>query len=227
MNFTGIIIGVVLVALLGGGYVINNRQNEAEMTATMEMEKKTAEMEKAAMMEMEAKEAMMQEEMKKDEAMMEDKGEMEDGAMMKKDEAMVKSDASMQKTVAGDEVMMKKDEAMMKEDVMSDEAMMKHGSYEAYAPAKLAKANTGKVVLFFRASWCPSCKTLDANITKNAMAIPEGLTILDVNYDDSTELKKKYGVTYQHTLVQVDASGNQIAKWSGSPTLADIVTKAK
>jgi thiol-disulfide isomerase/thioredoxin len=103
-------------------------------------------------------------------------------------------------------------------------AMMdKQGSYEAYAPEKLALANDGKVVLFFRASWCPTCRVLDADIRGNLGNIPEGVAILDVNYDTATELKQKYGVTYQHTLVQVDAEGNQIAKWTGSPTLAALL----
>jgi hypothetical protein len=44
-----------------------------------------------------------------------------------------------------------------------------------------------------------------------------------VDYDNSDELKKKYGVTYQHTLVQVDKDGNLIKKWSGSPTLTSLV----
>lgn len=96
------------------------------------------------------------------------------------------------------------------------------GTYEAYAPEKLAMANEGDVVLFFRASWCPTCKALDANIRGNLSAIPRSLTILDVDYDNSTALKQKYGVTYQHTLVQVDANGNLIKKWSGSPTLAAL-----
>jgi thioredoxin 1 len=116
---------------------------------------------------------------------------------------------------------MKKDATMKK-----DEAVMaKHGSYEAYSSAKLTMAETGKVVLFFRASWCPTCKGLDADIKKNALTIPAGVTILDVDYDNSSELKKKYVVTYQHTLVQVDAKGNQISKWQGSPSLAALVGK--
>ena len=38
------------------------------------------------------------------------------------------------------------------------DAMVEKGSYELYAPEKLAKANEGDVVLFFRATWCPTCK---------------------------------------------------------------------
>jgi thioredoxin 1 len=110
------------------------------------------------------------------------------------------------------------------EDMMKDKAMSEKGSYETYAPEKLAWADEGEVVLFFRASWCPTCRATDADIRAHLDAIPADLLILDVDYDNSASLKQKYGVTYQHTFVQVDAEGNQIAKWSGSPTLADIVS---
>lgn len=112
--------------------------------------------------------------------------------------------------------------------MMKLEGEMSHmGSYEAYSESKLAKAEDGKVVLFFRASWCPSCRTLDTDIKANQAMIPEGVTILDVDYDQSTALKQKYGVTTQHTLVQVDAKGNMLNKWSGSATLATVVSNIK
>lgn len=101
------------------------------------------------------------------------------------------------------------------------------GFYGAYSPDKLALAETGKVVLFFRASWCPTCRALDKDIRANLENIPKDVVILDVDYDNSTALKQKYGVTYQHTLVQVDVSGNQIAKWTGSPTLSDLLLAIK
>lgn len=94
------------------------------------------------------------------------------------------------------------------------------GSYQIYEPSKLALANQGQVVLFFNAKWCPDCQRANANFQKES--IPDGLTILSVDYDKYTDLKKKYGVTYQHTFVQVDASGNQIKKWSGSYTVDDV-----
>ncbi len=109
-------------------------------------------------------------------------------------------------------------------DSMMDDHMMSQGSYEAYAPEKFAKAHDGHVVLFFRASWCPTCKALDSDIKGHMSDIPEGVTILDVNYDTETALKQKYGVTYQHTLVEVDSQGNMISKWSGSPTLSELVS---
>ena len=115
--------------------------------------------------------------------------------------------------------MMQKEEGVM---------MTKAGSYEAYSPEKIAQAAAkGDVVLFFRALWCPTCRALDADINANLKNIPANLTILYVDYDNSTDLKKKYGVTYQHTLVQVDKNGTLIKKWTKSPTLTAFIADMK
>ncbi len=98
------------------------------------------------------------------------------------------------------------------------------GSYESYAPEKLAAAAQGKVILFFHAPWCPTCKAVNTDIGVNRVSIPAGVTILKVDYDSSTALKQKYGVTYQHTFVQVDAEGNMLKKWSGGLTLDDVLS---
>ncbi len=116
-------------------------------------------------------------------------------------------------------------EEMKKNEAMKDDTMKKMGSYEAYSPEKVARAETGDVVLFFHASWCPSCRGLNSDIESNSSAIPEGLSILKLDYDRETELKKKYGVTTQHTLVQVDKDGNLIKKWSGGGTLNSVVSQ--
>ncbi len=148
----------------------------------------------------------------------------EDGAMM---------DGANSPTGGGGDTMKKDDSAMMGDDAMNDErsmqgdSMMQKGSYETYAESKLAMADHGDVVLFFRASWCPTCKALDSSIKSSISAIPSGLTILDVDYDNSQALKQKYGVTYQHTLVQVDSKGNLIKKWSGSPTLTALIAEVQ
>lgn len=144
-----------------------------------------------------------------------------DSAMMEKNADAMMQDAT---TTTGD-TMMKKDETSMMD---TGDTMMKAGSYEAYAPEKIAMASaTHDVVLFFRASWCPTCVGLDKDIKANLEKIPSGLTILDVNYDNSAELKKKYGVTYQHTFVQVNKDGTLIKKWSASPTLSALVAEVK
>ncbi|MEK7564417.1 MAG: thioredoxin family protein [Patescibacteria group bacterium] len=162
-----------------------------------------------AMME---KEKMEQQAME-DQKMAEEKMMMEKKAMEEKD-AMIKTDS-----------MMKKDETNMME---KSDTMMKAGSYEAYSAEKVMLASsTHDVVLFFRASWCPTCIAVDKDIKANLGKIPSSLAILDVNYDNSSDLKKKYGVTYQHTFVQVDKDGNMIKKWSGSPTLSALVSEVK
>lgn len=108
-----------------------------------------------------------------------------------------------------------------------DDSAPKIGLYEVYSPDKIAKAQNNDVVIFFHASWCPSCRSLNSNIENNLGSIPEGVIILKADYDKETELKKKYGVTYQHTLVQVDKNGGMIKKWSGSPSLSDVISQIK
>lgn len=123
----------------------------------------------------------------------------------------------------GDNMMKDEDEKMEEDKMMKESA----GTYEDYSASKLALANEGKVVLFFKANWCPTCNAVDKDIKANLSNVPSGTHILKVDYDNSTELKKKYGITYQHTFVQVDSSGNQIAKWAGSPTLKALVSNIK
>ena len=101
------------------------------------------------------------------------------------------------------------------------------GTYESYAPEKLVKAESGRVVLFFHASWCPTCRALNSDIEASKSEIPGDVTILKTDYDTETELKKKYSVTTQHTLVQVDKDGNMLTKWSGGTTLESIISKLK
>ena len=148
-------------------------------------------------------------------AMMEQKA-MEEKTMME-EKAMMEKKAMEEKAAMEGGAMMKKD----------GETMMSKGSYELYDASKLAMAETGKVVLFFKASWCPTCKAVDSDIKANLGSIPKGVTILEVDYDKSVELKQKYGVTTQHTFVQVDAKGNLITKWSSGNTLGSIVEKIK
>lgn len=155
---------------------------------------------------------------------MEDKKMAEEKAMMEK-KAMEEKEAMMKGDATKTDSMMKKDETSMMD---NGDTMMKAGSYEAYSSEKIALASsTHDVVLFFRASWCPTCRALDPDIKANLGKIPSSLSILDVDYDNSTALKQKYGVTYQHTFVQVDKDGNMIKKWSGSSTLSALITEVK
>ena len=158
-------------------------------------------------------------------------------AMMDKGKEMV-GDAAEGAMDKGKEVMEDaKDEVMEEGKKMVGEAvkeagenMVKEargtGEYADYSADKVAAAD-GKVVLDFYADWCPSCRALDKDITANASDIPGDVTILKVDFDAETDLKKKYGVTQQHTLVQITSAGEQVAKWVGSPTLDSLLAKVE
>ena len=84
------------------------------------------------------------------------------------------------------------------------------GSYVEYSPNAIADAD-GIALLFFHATWCPSCRQIDSEITTSGL--PDGVTIIKVDYDKYQDLRQKYGVTIQTTFVKVDASGNEIEKF--------------
>jgi thiol-disulfide isomerase/thioredoxin len=83
-------------------------------------------------------------------------------------------------------------------------------TYSEYSPKAVINAKW-KIVLFFHADWCPSCKSID-NELKNIW-VKWDVTILRVNYDDSSNLKQKYEVLAQSTFVEVDNDWNMIKKW--------------
>ncbi len=145
--------------------------------------------------------------------MMENKAHQNDAARMEsKDDAMP----------AKDTVMEDKDKMVEK-----DAAMMESGQYIKYDDSKLAFAKTGKVVLFFNATWCPNCKAIDADIKASLSNIPKDVLIMSVDYDTAKDLKTKYGVTMQHTFVQVDAEGNSLGKWIGGDTLEALLERVR
>lgn len=101
------------------------------------------------------------------------------------------------------------------------------GRYVTMNPDQITYSAESKTVLFFAASWCPSCRILDRNILQNMSMIPADVAIVKVDYDTATDLKKQYGVTRQHTLVQVNETGQAIHTWSGGSTLASLLGQIK
>ncbi len=95
------------------------------------------------------------------------------------------------------------------------DTMMKSANYLAYTKEAFDKASSQKRVLFFAASWCPSCRAADKNFNENLKKIPENVMIFKTDYDTETALKTKYKITYQHSFVFVDAKGLELKKWSG------------
>lgn len=128
------------------------------------------------------------------------------------EDTMKKTTEVMQKETEKDEVMMKKSDA-------------KQISFTSEADAQALVAN-GPVVYFFKASWCPTCQALQKELDSSIGSLPSGTTIITVDYDNSSALKTKYAITYQHTLVQIDATGKEIAKWQGGG-VSEIIKNIK
>lgn len=99
------------------------------------------------------------------------------------------------------------------------------GIYTEYDESLLQNASNGTVLLFFHATWCPSCRALESDITAQLENIPSDVTILKLDYDTETALKKKYGIVRQHTLIEVDAEGNLLRTLTGLSNTLDQVTK--
>lgn len=97
----------------------------------------------------------------------------------------------------------------------SRDAAQSVSRYISYSKDTYDQAAAKKRVLYFHATWCPICKVVDEELTEKADQIPSGTVVLKTDYDSETELKKKYGVTYQHTFVQVDAEGKKVTAWNG------------
>lgn len=146
-------------------------------------------------------------------------------SMMKKDEAIIET--SMQPTDA----MIKKGDSTMESDKMMDDKMT--GSrYVQHSKSTLSNASGNRRVLFFFANWCPTCKPADASFTQNVSKIPKDVTLIRVNYNDpetdqeEKDLAKKYVITYQHTFVQIDGMGKEMAKWNGGQ-IEELLTNIK
>jgi thiol-disulfide isomerase/thioredoxin len=85
--------------------------------------------------------------------------------------------------------------------------------YQNLEQAKMIAAEA-QTVLFFYASWCPTCRSAREEFNKRQSEF-KNINIILVDYDNSKDLQKKYGVTYQHTFVQIDENGESLAKWNG------------
>jgi thiol-disulfide isomerase/thioredoxin len=96
------------------------------------------------------------------------------------------------------------------------------GEYKEY-DERAVNAMDGTRLLFFHAPWCPQCRELDTSIKVGP--IPENTTIFKVDYDSNQALRKKYGVTIQTTIVQVDGNGEFIKKHVAydAPTLESVL----
>ena len=126
-----------------------------------------------------------------------------------------KADTMMQKTDDMAKIDKVKTDSMEKIDSTAQKANnTQETNYKEYSK-EIVKSEIWsgkKVILFFAASRCPSCRDLDEEIINNIKNIPNDTVILKVDYDNSKKLKVKYWVTSQHTLVYIDKDQNLVKK---------------
>jgi len=84
------------------------------------------------------------------------------------------------------------------------------GAYVTYSSAAVASTK-GTKLIFFHAPWCSQCRMIEGDIT--SQGVPDGVTVLKVDYDSNQELRKKYGVTLQTTFVRVNDDGSLSKKY--------------
>lgn len=97
----------------------------------------------------------------------------------------------------------------------STDVVVENSRYIEYSAVKFDNNSDKKRVYFFHASWCPTCKIVNKEFSENSAGIPKDVILFKTDYDTENELKKKFGITYQHTFVLVDENGNEVTKWNG------------
>jgi thiol-disulfide isomerase/thioredoxin len=99
------------------------------------------------------------------------------------------------------------------------------GAYIEYADG-IIEQTAGAKVLFFHAPWCPQCRKLDDQLV--AEGAPDGLTVFKVDYDSRGDLRQRYGVTLQTTVVFVDDAGQALSSTVlyDDPSIASLLAAA-
>lgn len=85
------------------------------------------------------------------------------------------------------------------------------GSYIDYTDTAIADAE-GRRVLFFHAPWCPQCVELEAGIL--SQGVPDGVTIIKIDWDTHQDLEALYGVPMRTTFVELDAAGEVVQRYT-------------
>ena len=80
------------------------------------------------------------------------------------------------------------------------------------------KAEGKPVVVYFHATWCPTCKIQQPIVDRlSASADLKGVTLFEADYDKEVALKRALRVTQQSTFV-VFKNGHEVARSTGETT---------
>ena len=104
----------------------------------------------------------------------------------------------------------------------SDATTQSYIAYDQYQASKDNYADS-KVVLFVNATWRPDCRAINEALISDPGKIPAKTAVVSVDYDQHADLRQRYGVTMQHTFVQINSSGEKMRQWAN--TSADDLLK--
>lgn len=90
-----------------------------------------------------------------------------------------------------------------------------------YADYDAEAAADQKHVLFFHATWCPTCVKWDKTVTTGLTDLSSNALIYKADFDTSDALKKQYNVTSHSTAVFINADGS-VAKTEIAPSLESV-----
>lgn len=121
--------------------------------------------------------------------------------------------------LAGLSVLSAEEGMMMSDSMMAGAGSSHSGGKVLFAGMDdaMMTAESGPTVLFFAADWCPTCQAALRDLNAHEEMLGD-VTVIVVNYDTERDLKKQYGVVYQHTFVQIDPEGQTLSLWNGGGT---------
>lgn len=77
--------------------------------------------------------------------------------------------------------------------------------------------------LYFKANWCLNCKLLEDELKEKGF--PDGIDIYEVDFDQAKDLREKYSVNNQHTLLLLNNKKEEIwrdVSWDYSKVVQTI-----
>jgi len=82
------------------------------------------------------------------------------------------------------------------------------------------------VVLYFASPGSPTARATVADLRAHRSSLPPELRIVVLPFASAADLRARYGVTVDPTVVVLGASGARQRLWSGAATAADLVRAA-